>query len=228
MSTPEQKCTHCGATLPQDSLFCAQCGERKKPITVEQNVLQEVVPGNSTGAQLMREKMSDKIAAASKNDEPERTLWNGGYSPKAMLDGWILSLIITIIAIIAAYFVGGTTAWFLAFVVTIAAWGGHLVLLIYRKMSVGYELTSQRFIHKYGFFSRVTDRIEVIDIDDVQVAQSFVERFLGVGTIRVLSSDLSNPKLVMTGIDEVNRIATLIDDTRRTERRKRGLHIETV
>jgi hypothetical protein len=32
----------------------------------------------------------------------------------------------------------------------------------------------------------------------------------------------------LVGINEVTRIATLIDDTRRTERRKRSVHIESV
>ena len=51
---------------------------------------------------------------------------------------------------------------------------------------------------------------------------------LGVGTIMLLSSDVSDPQLTMRGIDQVKVIAKQIDDVRRQERRKRGLHIETV
>ena len=64
-----------------------------------------------------------------------------------------------------------------------------LAVLLYRKMSVHYLLTNQRFIHESGFFRRVTNRIEVLDMDDISFEQALVERMLGVGTIRILSSD---------------------------------------
>jgi hypothetical protein len=50
----------------------------------------------------------------------------------------------------------------------------------------------------------------------------------GVGTIKLLSSDLSDPKLVLRGIDDVRRVANVIDDARREERRKRAVYMETV
>jgi hypothetical protein len=43
-----------------------------------------------------------------------------------------------------------------------------------------------------------------------------------------LSSDTSDPKLFLKGIDDVKRVADLIDDARRSERRKRGMYIESV
>ena len=42
-----------------------------------------------------------------------------------------------------------------------------VLVLAYRKMGVYYELTTQRFIHKAGILKRTSDRLEVIDIDDV-------------------------------------------------------------
>lgn len=171
--------------------------------------------------------MSSKMVDP-KADEPEAVLWQGSYSPKAMVGGWLLSLVVTIVAfVIGAFFIpfGGLLV---AAAVSLAVWGGHLAVLIYQRMSHEYKLTSQRFVHASGILRRVTDRIEVIDIDDVQVTQGFVERFLGVGTIRLLSSDVTSPLTTLAGINDVTRIATLIDDTRRTERRKRSVHIESV
>lgn len=98
----------------------------------------------------------------------------------------------------------------------------------YKKLSVHYELTTQRFIHKSGILKRVTDRIEVIDIDDVTYEQGIIQRMLGVGTIKISSSDRTHPELVLSGIDGVVNVADTIDDVRRKERRKRGLHIESI
>jgi len=55
-----------------------------------------------------------------------------------------------------------------------------------------------------------------------------MERMFGVGTIKLLSSDTSDPSLVLRGIDNVQQVASMIDNARRDERRKRGLYMETV
>jgi predicted methyltransferase len=89
-------------------------------------------------------------------------------------------------------------------------------------------LTDQRLIHRYGILTRITNRVEVIDIDDIKFTQNLIDRFLGVGTIQILSSDVSDPKLTLWGIDDVKHVFALMDDARRDERRKRGMYIETV
>lgn len=172
--------------------------------------------------------MSSKVNDP-KADDHEAALWEGGYSPKAMLGGWLLSLIVTILVFAGAAFVPmGGAEWLVAAAIAAAFWIGNLLVLVYQRLSHSYKLTTQRFIHGHGVLRRVTDRIEVIDIDDVQVTQGFIERMLGVGTIRILSSDTTSPTTTLHGIDDVTRIATLIDDTRRAERRKRSVHIESV
>ena len=55
-----------------------------------------------------------------------------------------------------------------------------------------------------------------------------LERMLGVGSIQVVSSDKTHPEFWIRGIDDVRRVATLMDDARRKERMRRGLHIEAI
>lgn len=212
-------CT-CGANVPADAQFCPKCGVRVNAIPAA------VTPDEPTGTQTLRDAMNKSAAAAKAEVLPETFLWRGGYSAKAMIGGWILSAILTLVFFIAGMLFP-PAGMMIAFCASLAVWGWHLLLLIYRRWSYEYELSTQRFIHRAGLLARVTNRIEVIDISDVQVKQTLVERFLGIGTISIYSTDTTDPALVMTGIDEVNRIATLIDDTRRTERRKRSVHIET-
>lgn len=112
--------------------------------------------------------------------------------------------------------------------IILASW--LLLALVYgaRRFGIHYELTTQRFIHQTGLLSRRTDRIEVIDIDDVSFFQGPVQRMLGIGTIDIVSSDRSHPVLKMPGIADVKRVAGLIDDVRRKERKRRSLHIQTM
>ena len=94
-------------------------------------------------------------------------------------------------------------------------------------MGILYRLTNQRLIHERGLLSRQTNRIDVIDIDDVSFEQGMTDRMLGVGTIKISSTDHNEPILVLQGIDGVRAVADQIDQARRHERLRRGMHIET-
>ncbi len=160
----------------------------------------------------------------------ERSLWKGGYSAKAMYGTWLMSAIVTTVAIVLLVMFGNQhpAAWPAGGAVIIAWWCIAIGTYLYRRMSVQYELTSQRFIHQRGILVRRTDRIEVIDIDDVSFTQGLVQRMLGVGTISLTSSDRTHPELRLSGIDQVTTVSNMIDDVRRDERRRRSLHIESV
>lgn len=170
-----------------------------------------------------RFKESAEARQDDSGHEEEQDLWAGGYSGKAMYGTWLAGILITF-----GLGAGAVLAFPpIAFGIPVL-WIILGLMLAYKKLSVHYELTTQRFIHKSGILKRVTDRIEVIDIDDVTYEQGIVQRMFSVGTIRISSSDRSHPELVLTGIDGVEKIADMIDDIRRKERRRRGLHIEAI
>jgi uncharacterized membrane protein YdbT with pleckstrin-like domain len=222
------RCPQCKAEVAIGSLFCNKCGG-----PLDQH--DPAVAGTESEAEAAAETPMEKFkeAASSRVDtkeEVEVELWRGGYSPKAMIGNWIASGLIGVMLLVIAF------VWLsdypLTFWVAIAAAFlpalYSLVVLGYRKLSVHYLLTNQRFIHESGFLSRTTNRIEVLDMDDISFEQGLVERMLGVGTIRIHSSDVSHPELFLRGIDNVAEISNLLDNTRRGERRKRGLHIESI
>lgn len=208
-------CTTCNSEVPADATFCPKCG---KPLAA-----------TGAAASTASEKMKAKVEAVrSSPDDPEHDLWKGGFSPKAMIFYWLLAGVVTIVAIVAGIVANNSVVWIIGIAVAFSLWLAFALYLLYQRLSVEYQLTTQRLFHRKGILARVTNRVEVIDIDDVQFSQNFVERFLGVGTIRILSTDISDPKLVMVGIDDVKSVFDTIDKVRRDERRRRGLHIETV
>jgi len=173
------------------------------------------------------EQEKQRYASGTADDDEERTLWTGGYSPRAMVGTWILLAALSIAGVIAAVLIEPLPIG-ITLIVLVVLWllGG----LYYAKQRLGvqYELTSQRFIHKTGILTRRSDRIEVIDIDDVSYQQGPFQRVFGVGMINITSSDRSDPELRLIGIDQVSEVAGLIDDVRRAERRRRSLHIESI
>lgn len=165
--------------------------------------------------------------AEGQDEVPEETLWEGGYSAADMYGWWVICGIVTIIAIVAGVFLSafGPIVWAIAGGAVLLCWLYGLCVLAARKLGVSYKLTTQRFIHKHGILTRITDRIEVIDINDVTYRQGLFERMFGVGTVTMISSDKSHPTLILRGITPVAEVADKIDDVRRKERRRRGLHI---
>ena len=161
-------------------------------------------------------------------DEGEQELWRGGYSGKDMYEAWTLYALLSLILLVLCVWVQQSWLWWASVVVIVVLWVRGTLVLAYRKLSVAYRLTSRRFFHEKGILRRVTDRIELIDIDDITVEQSIIDRLVGVGTIKITSSDRTHPVLIMPGVKDVRRVADLIDEARLKERRRRAIHFEQV
>ncbi len=219
-------CPQCGVEVVNEAIFCHKCGHRlAEPIAQAAPPPPDSPQPESSPA----DKFKAAAAGLDTDEQPEQELWRGGYSPRAMIGAWCLSAVVSIVLlIVGALWVRSAWLWVIILLVIIGFWVYNLVLLTYRRLSVRYLLTNQRFIHESGILRRVTDRIEVLDMDDITFEQNFAERLTGVGTIRIISSDRSHPELLMRGIDNVRDVSGLFDDTRRAERRRRGLHIENI
>lgn len=185
----------------------------------------------NTPEQLPAERFANQANKMMGDDDPEVDLWKGSFSPKSMTGAWILAAIVTVTLLAVILFTSLRNyqwVWWIALAAIAIYWLYLLCLLTYRKLSMHYELTSQRLKHREGIFVRALDRIELIDIDDVMYKQGPIQALLNVGNITIKSSDSSHPELIMYGIADIRTVADKIDDARRAERRKRGLHIEAV
>jgi hypothetical protein len=213
------KCPKCATEVQIEAVYCPACGARLDEVA-DANPLSD---SNAEGKQNFNQRVE---VSRAKADTAEQELWQGGFSPRAMVGTWILCGVISVVALIASIFLT-PVAW----MVTIPAlllWAWQGIRYGIRRLGLNYRLTNQRFFHESGIFQRTTNRIEVIDMDDITFVQGFVDRFFGVGTIKVSSTDITHPVLMITGIDDVQKVAGLIDNARRAERLRRGLHIETV
>ena len=198
-----------------EAAFCHRCGA----------LLREERP-EPTPRERLQAATGDK---RPDDDPPERELWQGSFSKLAMIGSWIgaaiFTLALSVVAVVSGFSGRG---WLISLAIILLVWAGLVVRLLFLQLSRHYLLSNQRFVHERGLLWREIDRIETIDIDDVSFVQGPLERMLGVGTIRILSSDQSHPTMELSGIENVHVVAALIDDTRRQERRRRGLYVESV
>lgn len=212
------KCPACEADLPADAAYCHKCGASLQSAPAK--------PAAASGAQ--RPRVSLPFAPTTGEDQ-EEVLWQGQFSKLAMIGAWLSGGAFTIVVVIIGIFASFTgVAWAIAAGVIFLVWIALVLRLFYLQLSLHYYLTNQRFIHEHGLLWREVDRIETIDIDDVGVVQGPVERMLKIGSIRLRSSDASTPEFMIQGIENVRQVASLIDDARRKERRRRGMYIESV
>lgn len=206
-------CSNCQTDVPADAVFCPKCGQRVG-----------VASAPHAGNPVPGSQPTGRNAPA----EPERELWSGGYSPKAMLGWWLLDGLATVAGIIACILFPIPPVWI---GVALAVATLSLYLCCYyltQRLGVSYTLSTLKLTHKTGLLRQVTNRIDIIDIDDVTYEQGLLERLLGIGTIIVSSSDTSHPKLAIRQIDDVQRVAGLIDNASGDERRRRGAFVESV
>jgi uncharacterized membrane protein YdbT with pleckstrin-like domain len=146
-----------------------------------------------------------------------------------MLAGWLISGGISFVAvIIGAIWIRSFAGWMILLLLAVLPWLYYLSVLSYRRAGIHYLLTTQEFIHETGVFRRVNNRIETLDMADIAFTQTLLQRLAGVGDIRILSTDRSDPDLVLYGIENVAQVAELFNNARRDERRRRGLHIEQI
>jgi membrane protein YdbS with pleckstrin-like domain len=65
-----------------------------------------------------------------------------------------------------------------------------------------FELTSERLKMTEGIFSKVTESLELYRVKDIEVLQPFIYRTVGLENIKVNTSDLSSPVILIDGISQ--------------------------
>ncbi len=174
-----------------------------------------------------RDRLMSAAGGASTADEQD--LWKGDYSMKAMAGLGFVLVLLSIAALAIGIFVGaGGTGWMVILGLVAVSWLAYFVVSFYHKLSFHYELTTHRLLHREGFLFRSMDRIELIDVSDVVLKQGPFQALMNVGNIHVVSSDITHPELIMWGIPDAKKVADLVDNARREERRKRGLHVHSI
>jgi membrane protein YdbS with pleckstrin-like domain len=206
-------CDKCGRDVADGSVFCPQCGQ-----PLANSAAPAATIADATAAERLR--TNDGHA----HPTPEEELWSGSFSPRAMFGPAMGLSVLTVAGGIGASF-AGPLGWIVWGIAAAVLWVWLALVIVYRRLTVRYRLTSYRFFNETGLLGRVNNRIQAIDIDDVTTQQGPIERMLGVGTIIIRARDETNPVLTLRGIEDAPRVADMIDGARRAERNRRGLYV---
>ena len=100
-----------------------------------------------------------------------------------------------------------------------------LLRVWYRTKAVRYRLTTQRLFVQTGLVAKKLEEIELFRVKDVVLSQGFLQRLLGVGTVVVLSTDDTAPRLELAGIRQPLETKETIRSAYRTARQREGLRM---
>lgn len=165
---------------------------------------------------------------------PETELWTGRTSWKhyaGRVSLWIVanilfSALMGWLASAKKWFELSSVIWTVLAVVLVSG----LVFIIpvfLRIISRRYRLTSQRLFIERGILSQTIDQTELIRIDDVRLQKTLLDRVFGLGTVSLLSTDVSDRLVTIEGIDDAEKVAEAVRNNMRTQRGK-ALFVETL
>lgn len=195
------RCPACGCQVTFRAEYCSRCGSR----------------------------LGKSALPSAVRDEEEVTIWEGRYSWKGMIQEFLVCGLATILAFgIGPSVIQDASTWRTLMVFLGCLWVILLLTLALRKLRTRYRLTSRHLYRDDGILRRISDRLEIIDIDDVRVEQSLVEVVVRVGQIRLRTSDHTDPHLSLRGIGRAQEVAQLIDEARRRERDARGIPVKSI
>ena len=196
------KCISCGAALPEGANFCPGCGARQG------------FPTSPPPPPL----------------EPEAPVWKGGYSMRNDGFAWLLWILYAAAAVVIAFkWLSLNEAW-LRWVYAGAVLLPAVILFagsVIRRFSIRYRLTTHRLFKEVGIVSRRTTEIELLRVDDLSVSQNVVQRIFNVGLITLSTTDTSDPKLEMKGIQDPVEVKEAIR-THVQKRRGRTVNLESL
>jgi hypothetical protein len=99
-----------------------------------------------------------------------------------------------------------------------------IAALVYwlRTVSSHVRLTNQRLVVRSGILTVRTESIELYRVNDIVVEEPLGERMLGYGRLILISSDRSEPRLVLRGLKGpaalADQLRACVEEQRRTRR----------
>lgn len=128
---------------------------------------------------------------------PEEVVWTG--SPSQWLNFW----------------------WYLACLLIIP-----IPIAIWKFLELratDFTLTSQRIKLEAGVLSKTYDQVELYRVKDTVLTRTLLQRMLGLGSIKMITSDPSQPELVFPSIPDSENVRELVRQNVERMRRLRGV-----
>src|SRR5262249_239727 len=135
--------------------------------------------------------------------EGEVVVWEARYSMRNFLGRLILGGLLAIAWFAMAIYAWGfehedtslTVLAILLGLIPLFYWLNLIYRLLLARYGHYYRLTTRRLFVSSGLFNRRRDMMELLKVQDVFTHQSLAQRWLSLGSVKVISSDHKLPQL---------------------------------
>ncbi len=156
----------------------------------------------------------------------ERELWDGHTSWKHFADLVLVAVGWTIIAAIVWFTTPPSMGW-TVLILTLGGWLYVAARIGHGILYHHYRLTTQRLFIERGILSRTIDQAELIRVDDVRIHKTLLNRLTRLGSLEIFSTDASDRRVMIVGIENPESLADSIREHMRTLR-ERSLFVESL
>jgi membrane protein YdbS with pleckstrin-like domain len=146
------------------------------------------------------------------DSEAEQDLWAGRISAKFFYGQWAVMLGIAIVLLIGGIALRGAieASWPIWAALLLIGLGVGVLAskVLYLRLARRYRLTTQRLFMEEGILIRTVNQTDLIRVKDVSVTQKLLDRLFNVGSVTVnCPSDVSNPKILILGVEDPHQVA---------------------
>jgi len=172
----------------------------------------ETLPPVQSGPLDAEATVSDRTVPAG-HDDQERDVWWGAYAARTMLPSFLLCILLTVLLAVTAVMLAlefDIPHWVLrygAYALAGVLWSVQTLRWSYRQLVCTYRLTTRRLFLERTFYRSASTAIELRHITGVTVERTTWDRWLGVGRIRITSS---NGAWVLEGVQRPEQVAATI------------------
>ena len=165
---------------------------------------------------------------------PETGLWSGRTSWKHYIVRIALWVVVNFVAAVLivrwsapeSWLTTGRAFWAIVGVLVVSA-----VLMLAKAvlhiLGRRYRLTTQRLFIESGILNKTIDQTELIRVDDVRVYKSLLDRIFNLGTISLISTDVTNKEISIEGVSGAEAVAESVRSHMRAQRGK-ALFVENL
>jgi hypothetical protein len=86
---------------------------------------------------------------------------------------------------------------------------GYALYYILLTKTESFSLTNKYIEYGHGIFNRSQDTVDLLVVKDQEMKQNLFEMLLGLARIKVISSDITHPELIIWGLSKKDALATL-------------------
>lgn len=143
-------------------------------------------------------------------------LWQGRYSILASHASWTFCAVYSLLVVMSAwsFLPHDATVFGFAALLLAALWASQLCLWLKRYLSSRFVLTADEVRHERGYFRRDVRRLSLADIERIECVQTRFDRWLNVGTLRLIPRDGCKGEMLLEGIRNVDAVRRQIESQR--------------